>query len=232
MGGIGTEGDEDGANEGGEDAWTPVVDYKGRQVGDLHATIAPSLVAPGAAATGADTEDLEEFDELADEALRGRRLWLRVCVAKVRGLDPNFSRFKSTYVSIEPFGGAEQQAERESVAEAGTDYDVPSGSVIGEHRSVNKVLTSVHQQTVGFSSFLPFVISTDLIHRLSSQALVIELWGSFEEPQAEDSVVGVIADRQANDADDNRSRAELLRENRALRAEIQCLREQVAALGG
>eukprot|EP00937_MAST-01D_sp_MAST-1D-sp2_P003885 g3885.t1 len=236
---IGEDEEDDGGaaggGGGGAGEWFPLADTTrgGRHVGEVRVSVAPTLLGQG--------PPLDEFDELGDEALRGRQLDLHVTVAHARGLDPAFSRFKSAYLRIDSLGS-------ETLCEAGA-AKADGGEAAPALRSPCAELTSVHQHVVSFSTHLQRVITPELVEALTSGALQLSLWGSFEVAGVDGSSAGDGASmggtanapgavgqgvggggggrERCSAAGDGRTREELLRELLHLRQALHILRETV-----
>ena len=236
-----------GVGEEAAEAWTPVVDYKGKQVGELQVSVVPSLVPLGSAASAAASdsegcggEELEEYDEIGDPALNGRLLALAVTVASARGIERRFERFPSVFTQFSFFGTDPIKAASVTAAAAdGDDFgDGAATGAVAPLRSNAVALQADALVPVGYAATVARAITPEMVRHFCGSALEVEVWGSYAESTAAGSAVlgggmgagagmggGSVAPAAAAVAS---GEAALTREQ--LLVENQRLRDQVAAL--
>lgn len=183
------------------DDWTPLVDYKGQQEGELLVKIEPlsSEVA------------LEDLDEL--EQLQGRRVQLQVNVEAARGLNPILKgRYSSVYTKFTFFN---HQSE--------LDLTIDNEGSSGVYSSPPFPLTSVNLLRLDYQVTLTQVVTAEFVRYLASSALEVDLWASCEQI----SGPGITESVGLSSADEVK---QLRTQNTQLRAENDGLQQKILDL--
>lgn len=186
------------------DDWTPLVDYKGQQEGELLVKIVPTSKEVA-------LEDLDELDQL-----QGRCLQLKVGIEAARGLNPILKgRYSSIYTKFSFFN---HQSE--------LDLTVDSEDSSGVYNSPHFPLTSVNLLRLDYQATLTQMVTADFVRYLASSALEVDLWASCEHDQPESvDIIGLGSDGSNGDDVEH-----LRAQNTQLRSENEILQQKVVDL--